>query len=233
MQPSAGPPRRAPRARSGAVSGAPGGAGGTLPRLPPGRLRGRPDRPPGVETFTSEKRRLRRLRMARTRPAFSRRVTAATTVLRPAPPRRRCISVRLSSACHSLCVNCARAIVMPSTAQVARGSSMRPLRAHGMAFGPGEPDLLATSYQGSLDPDLIEVRWRPRYERFESAVLTDLSTTQLPRDGRADTFRRRLGLTVANMGVAQRHTWPFVTEQARDDRQRDALQYGVAGERMT
>ena len=80
--------------------------------------------------LTSEKRGFRRRRMARTNPARSRRATAPATVFRPAPPRRRCISVRLSSARHSPPGQPpgqpARAISMPSTAQVASGRSMRP-----------------------------------------------------------------------------------------------------------
>ena len=61
----------------------------------------------------------------------------------------------------------------------------------------------------------------------------DLTTTQRLRNGRADALCRRLGLRVTDMGVAQRHARPLVTEQAGDDRQRNALQDGVARERMT
>ena len=59
----------------------------------------------------------------------------------------------------------------------------------------------------------------------------------LPSNARAmaaaDAFRRCLGFPVAHVGVAQRHARLLVAEQARDDRQRDALQNSVAGERMT
>ena len=56
---------------------------------------------------------------------------------------------------------------------------------------------------------------------------------QRPRDGHADAFCRRLDLAVGDMCVAQRHARPLVTEQARDDRQRDAPQHRVACRRMT
>ena len=62
---------------------------------------------------------------------------------------------------------------------------------------------------------------------------TGRTTIQRPRDGHAYAFCRRLGLAVADMCVAHRHARPLVVEQAADDRQRDSLQHGVAGERMT
>ena len=82
-------------------------------------------------------------------------------------------------------------------------------------------------------PGLIEVYWWPQCGRIEAVVLTDSTTIQRPRDGRADALRRCLGLPVTDMGVAQRHARTLVTEQARDDRQWDALQNSVAGKRMT
>ena len=62
---------------------------------------------------------------------------------------------------------------------------------------------------------------------------TEATTIQHPRDGRADAFRRCFGLFVANVCIAQRHARPLVTEQSRDDRQRNGLQNRVAHERMT
>ena len=62
---------------------------------------------------------------------------------------------------------------------------------------------------------------------------TGRTTIQRPRDGNAYAFCRRLGLAVADMCVAHRHARPLVVEQAADDGQRDSLQHGVAGERMT
>ena len=50
------------------------------------------------------------------------------------------------------------------------------------------------------------------------------------RDGCTDAFRRRFGLAVADVRIAQRHARLLVAEQAGDDRERDALQHGVARE---
>ena len=62
--------------------------------------------------------------------------------------------------------------------------------------------------------------------------VAGLAASQHPRDGGTDAFRRRLGLPVADVGVAKRHAWALMAEQTRDDRQRNASQDGVACERL-
>jgi len=67
----------------------------------------------------------------------------------------------------------------------------------------------------------------PECERAESCVCSNFTTIQCPHDGRADSLRCRLGLAVADMGVAQRHARSPVAQQAGDDRQWNALQDNV------
>lgn len=75
----------------------------------------------------------------------------------------------------------------------------------------------------------------PAYERLKSARRDFLSSAQQQRssDNRTDALRCRLGLLVADVGVAQRHARLLVAEQAGDQRKRYALQHGVARERMS
>lgn len=63
-------------------------------------------------------------------------------------------------------------------------------------------------------------------------MTAPFAAVQCPRDGYADAFRCRLGLPVTDMGVAHRHARPLVAKHAGYDRQRDALQNGVAGYRV-
>ena len=53
------------------------------------------------------------------------------------------------------------------------------------------------------------------------------------RDGHSDTFRRGLGLAVADMSISRRHARPLVAEHAGDHRQGHALKNGAAGERVS
>ena len=53
----------------------------------------------------------------------------------------------------------------------------------------------------------------------QSAAVSGTGAIQRPRNGYADALRGRLGLVVADMGVAQRHAGVLVAKQTRDDRQ--------------
>ena len=74
---------------------------------------------------------------------------------------------------------------------------------------------------------------QPVCERVRLTAWPVAITMQPPRDCCADAFRCRLSLPVADMSVAQRHARPLVAQQTGDDRQWNALQHGVAGERMS
>ena len=76
------------------------------------------------------------------------------------------------------------------------------------------------------------LRRRHGHERVEPAVRTHLPAIQRIRDGRTNAFRRCVSLAVSDMGIAQRHAWMLVAEQAGDDGQGDALQDGMTGERV-
>ena len=70
----------------------------------------------------------------------------------------------------------------------------------------------------------LQVHFRLEYDfraGAGSAAADGLDTIHCPRDGLADSFRRRLGLAVADMGVAQCHARILVTKQAGDHRQGD------------
>ena len=82
-------------------------------------------------------------------------------------------------------------------------------------------------------PGPVDVRRRPGFEFGGSAERIGPAPIQCPRDGQADAFRRCFRLAVADMGVAQRHARLPVAEQARDDRQWDTPQHGVAGKCVT
>ena len=68
------------------------------------------------------------------------------------------------------------------------------------------------------------------YARFCVIVNTQ---SQCLRNGQSDAFRCRLCLAITDMGVAHRHARLLVAKQARDHRQRNALQNGVAGYRVS